>query len=201
MSFTLKIAETEEEKWGAYRVRYECLTLELGDDRYANHVDKTYIDKMDHTDSPITLIAIDNDTGQVVSTARINFRKDILFTADDIYPYQKLAETLSREIEDIKYNVVVIERGGTLTDYRGSIIPPLWGRLYYMAENIINLTLKNGIIIGFVETNNLKSMRMFTRFFGWSFLDGETEYWGNKYILGYKLLPDQNEFYTQNSRN
>ena len=44
MNFTLKKADTEAEKQQAYEVRYQCLTLETGDELYANHEVKTFVE-------------------------------------------------------------------------------------------------------------------------------------------------------------
>lgn len=165
--FILKIAETEEEKLGAYKLRFQCLTLENGDTKYANYQDGTFIDPMDRTGKSILLIAKDVDKVEVVSTQRISFRKDEVFTADDIYPYKVLASKLKVSPDVIMQKAVLISRGATHAAYR-KLKPGLFTRLYELSERLIVQKLGNQFLyFGYVSVDNLYMPQIFTQRFGW----------------------------------
>ncbi len=90
-SHIIKLAETEEEKLGTYRIRFQCLTLEMGDSLYANYEEETFKDKLDEAGKSKIFIAKDPQTNEVVATQRITFRKEIEFTADYLYDYNSIA--------------------------------------------------------------------------------------------------------------
>jgi hypothetical protein len=87
--FKVKIAETNEEREQAFKLRYEIFVEEIGyKPNHADHIKKTIQEPLD--DSAIIWVAIYNE--QVIATARINLCKnsDIGFYYD-LYRIKELA--------------------------------------------------------------------------------------------------------------
>ncbi len=187
MNFTLKIAETEAEKQQAYEVRYQCLTLEKGDKLYADHEVKTFIDKLDATGKTTLFVVIDNNIDKVVATQRVVFRKDVVFTADEIYPYSKLAKILNSSEEDIIARAALIDRSSVLKEYR-VIKPSLYTRLWYNSVDILRKNIRNPINVNFVSVNNQKSVDMMINKFDLIALEDKTVYRGKEFYFLYKIL-------------
>lgn len=187
MGFTIKIAETEIEKKQAYEVRYQCLTLETGDDLYANHNKKTFIDKMDGTGKTTLFVAIDNITNKVVATQRVVFRKEIIYTADEIYPYKKLATILNTYEEDVIARAALIDRSCVLKTYSGKVKPSLYGRLFTNSENYLRKKIENPINVNFVSVKNQKVVDMMINRFGLIALKEKSIYNGKEFWFLYKV--------------
>ena len=187
MNFTLKKADTEAEKQQAYEVRYQCLTLETGDELYANHEVKTFVDKLDVTKKTTLFVVIDNNTDKVVATQRVVFRKDVVFTADEIYPYKKLATILNTTEEDIIARASLIDRSSVLKEYR-IIKPSLFSRLWYNSIDTLRKKVRNPINVNFVSVNNQKTVDMMIKKFDLIAFDDKTVYKGKEFYFLYKVL-------------
>lgn len=188
MSIICKVAETEEEKLGAYKLRFQCLTLEGGDTNHADFETQTFKDSIDDSGKCKLLVAIDDQTGLVVSTQRITFRKEVTFIADHIYPYSKLASFLKMTEQEIIQLCVLHDRSATNINYRG-MKPGLWSRLFYLCEQLVfdNLSSK-GVILGYVRTDNESVAQMLKHKFNWQWFDNRITYKERDFHLYIKLL-------------
>jgi hypothetical protein len=187
LNFTLKKADTEAEIKQAYQVRYQCLTLETGDELYADHEEKTFIDKLDATGKTSLFVVIDNNTNKVVATQRVVFRKDVVFTADEIYPYKKLATILNTTEEDVIARAALIDRSSVLKEYRINK-PSLYSLLWYNSVDILRKKVSNPINVNFVSVNNQKAVNMMKNKFDLVALNDKTVYKGKEFYFLYKEL-------------
>lgn len=187
MKFTIKKAETEAEIQQAYEVRYQCLTLETGDELYADHVEKTFIDKLDTTGKTTLFVIIDNNTNKVVATQRVVFRKEVVFPADEIYPYKKLSAILSTTEEDVIARSALIDRSSVLKEYSEEK-PSLFGRLWNNSIAVLRKEIINPINVNFVSVKNQKVVDMLIKRFDLVALDENTVYKGKNYYFLYKVL-------------
>ena len=105
-----------EEDMQAYRVRFQCLTMDLGDHRYADEAAKTYIDPWDCSPRKLA-VACSNAT--VMGTTRYMLRRDAPFPREDIYDFDEIATRLSTSREAVLDGLVLADRGGVLADFRG----------------------------------------------------------------------------------
>lgn len=153
----IKLATTEAEFEQAYQIRYQCLTLELGDESYANHLNKIYLDD-DDLKCHRVFVAYVEDT--LVATARLLLRKEQAFIADDFYDFAQLANSLGMTQEEMMRQAGLIDRVCVLHDYRGHKI----FRGFY--EHICAEMLRNGcsILLAAIQQENIKSQTIFSHF-------------------------------------
>ena len=84
----IRVAESVEDREAARRLRYAVFTEEQGDDRYADHVDRTFGDAWDD-DRSVLLGAWDGP--ELVGTARLALRRHGPYLLDDLYAWDRLA--------------------------------------------------------------------------------------------------------------
>jgi len=160
-SHIIKLAETEEEKLGTYRIRFQCLTLEMGDSLYANYEEETFKDKLDEAGKSKIFIAKDPQTNEVVATQRITFRKEIEFTADYLYDYNSIAEAIGISAIELKQKAVLHDRSSTLKQYR-IYKPSLFTQLFNVCEETIKKEFAGGVIMSFINIKNTAALDMLT---------------------------------------
>lgn len=158
-SHIIKLAETEEEKLGTYRIRFQCLTLEMGDSLYANYEEETFKDKLDEAGKSKIFIALDPQTNQVVATQRITFRKEIEFTADYLYDYNSVSAIIGISAIELKQKAVLHDRSSTLKQHR-IYKPSLFMQIFNICEETITNELAGGVIMSFIDTKNIATLEM-----------------------------------------
>jgi len=112
----IKRASTAEEFTQVYQIRYQCLTIELGDLSHAQHQEKTYQDEDDINCERVFVAYVDE---KIVGTARLLLRKEKAFIADDFYSYEHLATQIGIDTELLKEKIGLIDRVCILKEYRG----------------------------------------------------------------------------------
>jgi len=173
--FIFKIAETKEEKFAAYKVRFQCLTLEMGDTLYANYENKTFKDKLDEADKSKLFLAIDTKNNEVVATQRITFRKEIEFTADYLYDYSLVSRALGISPTQLKQRAVLHDRLSTLKPYRKHM-PNLFVQLFKMCENNIREELTEGVMMSFINFENISALEILMNRFDFKKIEKEYTY-------------------------
>lgn len=172
---------------GAYKLRFEVLTLEGGDTNHADFEKKILKDSIDDSGLCKLLVAIDASTSTVVSTQRITFRKETPFIADHIYPFSKLAVSLNKTEEEVKEICVLHDRSATQMNYRG-LKPGLWTRLFNLCEEFVFKEMGNqSIILGYVRTDNVSTAKMLTHKFKWQLFNNRIKYKGKDFDLYYNI--------------
>lgn len=131
--FEIKLAQTEEEKNQAYRLRYEIFLRELGNK--ARSLPEEGIETDIYDESCDHLLVIDNRKNLVVGTYRLlsgsKVDPKIGFYAERIFEINK--------IKDLGKNILELGRSCVHKDYReGQIIKLLWeGIAQYIQQNRI----------------------------------------------------------------
>jgi predicted GNAT family N-acyltransferase len=140
-----------------YAIRYQCLTLEMGDESNANHQVKYYQDKHDEKCERILVAYVDT---KVVGTARLILRKENEFLSDSFYDYEALAEMYGLPVVTMMKQVGLIDRVCILKAFRGHSI----FRAFY--EAVISEMKDNQCkyLLAAIHQDNLKSDRVFTHF-------------------------------------
>lgn len=153
----IKLATTEAEFEQVYQIRYQCLTLELGDESYANHLNKIYLDDDDAKCQHIFVAYIDNN---LVGTARLLLRKEQAFIADEFYDFASLAHLMEIPLAEVMQQAGLIDRVCVLKDYRGHKI---FSGFY---EHIRTEMLRNecSILLAAIQQENIKSQTIFSHF-------------------------------------
>lgn len=112
----IKVAETESEKQAAFRLRYQVFTMELSDDRYANHETKEFRDS-DDVESAVQIVATARD--EVIGCVRLKALRNREFLGFEAYNLAKLGTLLDRSTEDLHSSIGCMDRGVVHPDYRG----------------------------------------------------------------------------------
>ena len=183
-SIIYKRALSEEELQGAYRVRFQTLTLQNGDTRYADFEKKIYKDFTDEGNTRV-YIAVSHTGGGVLGTVRLTLREEYgrPFTAEDFYNFPQLANDVGSTWRELLHKVALIERGGVLLEYQNKEV---WKQLVRFAlEDIKNSEAK--IIVGAIEVTNEVGLHAF-EIAGWTIVKKEKEYKEKKYYLIYLNL-------------
>ena len=186
-SHIIKLAETEEEKLGAYRIRFQCLTLEMGDSLYANYEEETFKDKLDEAGKSKIFIALDPQTNQVVATQRITFRKEIEFTADYLYDYNSIAKIIEISPTELKQKTVLHDRSSTLKQHR-IYKPSLFTQIFNLCRKTIANELAGGVIISFIDTKNKAALEMLINRFNFQKTEKTYGYSMKEFYQVFKLL-------------
>ncbi len=113
---TIDLARSEAERILAYRLRYDCFATELGDERYANHGERVFVDALDGSGGE-TFVARTQDGG-VVGTVRLALRASGNFPSDDLYRWDQLARVTGEATARLLERTVLISRGATAPSWR-----------------------------------------------------------------------------------
>lgn len=153
----IKRANTAEELTQVYQIRYQCLTIELGDESYARHQEKAYYDEDDISCERIFVAYVDD---KIVGTARLLLRKEQAFIADEFYSYIPLASQLGMDAESMKVKTGLIDRVCVLQEYRGHRI---FNGFY---ESVVAEMRQNNCayLLAAIHADNQKSDVVFSHF-------------------------------------
>lgn len=108
-------ADNPESLLQSYSLRYECLTLENGDERYANHGTRMYVDPWDEMQSRVFLALAD---GVAVGTVRYISRRESAFPADEIYDFEAISSAVGVSFSRIRSEVALLDRGAVRREFR-----------------------------------------------------------------------------------
>lgn len=114
-SITVYEALEQKDLIKAYGIRYQCLTLENGDERYADRTNKLYIDPWDVAPAHVFVASIN---GAIVGTVRYMLRKEMPFPADDIYDFREIARIAGTSAWYAKQMSALLDRGAVHPDWR-----------------------------------------------------------------------------------
>jgi GNAT superfamily N-acetyltransferase len=135
MEFEIKLAQTEEERQEVYRFRYQIYIEEMGRNVHANHDRKILTDWMDEN---AHLFYVPYE-GQVIGTARVNFKRDGPIELEEEYDLQRFN----------RYNDFIATTSKFMIDpkHRKWKLTPLFLKFIYEFDR------QNGIRIDFINTN------------------------------------------------
>jgi GNAT superfamily N-acetyltransferase len=153
----IKLAKTAQEFNEVYHIRYQCLSLELGDETYANHLAQTYHDE---DDEKCQRVFVAYEAGKALGTARLLLRREQLFIADDFYDFGYLADMFGLPISDLLNKTCLIDRVCISKEYRGHHI----FTRFFEAICIEMKKCNCHILLAAIEQNNRKSESVFTHF-------------------------------------
>jgi len=160
-SIVIKVAESEIEKRKAYQLRYEVFSVELNDQRYANHDLKEFKDS-DDVDGSILIIAMFED--RVVGSVRLKPLKFRNFIGVEDYGFEKLAAFLELETEQLMHVVAVLDRFVFAKDFRKgrALYKRLLDEWDYQATN-------RGVevLVGAVKAENERLRNFYEKFLGY----------------------------------
>jgi predicted GNAT family N-acyltransferase len=150
-------AKLDQEFKQVYQLRYQCLTIELGDETYAHHHEGTYFDQDDFEYNRVFVACM----GQlVVGTARLLFRKEKEFIADDFYEYENLAKMMGVSKHNFIQRTCLIDRVCILKEYRGHHI---FKKIYELA--LMEMKHNNcDFLLAAIHVENQKSDMVFSHF-------------------------------------
>jgi hypothetical protein len=180
----VKVATTDAERLQAYRVRYDVFCVECGDDRHANHSERTYTDANDKNRT--TLLIACEETGHVIGTARVTVHRECSFLREDLYSFDRLAELVHCSTPVLLDTVLLFDRGAVLPKWRGNGVH---SELAHAMEQIAaNASCRFGVAVTHIE--NMPVQNILLRH-GWTqYHVQEAEGW--KAILWYKQLVPAN---------
>ena len=115
-SLVIKVAKTNEEKRGAYRLRYDVFTRELNDGRYADHDLQEFRDS-DDVEGAFVFIALEK--ANVVGTFRLKPLGNMEVIGVEAYGIPTLAKQLGVSLDSLRKTLAVIDRFTVSSDYRG----------------------------------------------------------------------------------
>ena len=160
-SIVIKVAESEIEKREAYQLRYEVFTIELNDQRYADHELREFRDS-DDVDGSILIIA--KSDNQVIGSVRLKPLKFRNFIGVDDYGFERLAEFLGIEEEQLLSSVAVLDRFVFAKDFRR-------GRALYqkLLDELDSQSVNYGVrvLVGAVKAENARLKNFYKRFLGY----------------------------------
>ena len=99
----------------AYRLRYDLLYGERGDDRHVDHDAREYRDSADRAGGR-TFVALDADDG-VIGTVRGLLRRDAPFPGDEVYPFDLLLGRFPSLLQS-KGEIGLLDRGCVAPGWR-----------------------------------------------------------------------------------
>lgn len=103
-----RLAKNADEKMAAYRLRYEVLFQECGDERYADHDAKVYLDRNDSGNTRL-IVAVADD-GTLAGTVRVTLRREAEFLRDEMYAFDTLADRLCFPREGFLHTLALMDR-------------------------------------------------------------------------------------------
>lgn len=141
----------------AYQLRYDVFTLEQGDQRYANHNDKTYMDIWDTLPSNLIIAYINNY--HIIGTLRLIERKYGPYLGEEGYQYDLLSKNLDVSKEFLLDKISILTRGVVAKDYRSL------GVFSMMCDyaNTLAVSMDSCISIAAIATDNSASKKFFGR--------------------------------------
>lgn len=153
----IKRAISAGELQQVYQIRYQCLTIELGDESHAHHDEKAYYDEDDDSCERIFVAYVED---KIVGTARLLLRKEKSFIADDFYSYAPLAAKMGIDTQTMIEKTGLIDRVCILQEYRGHRI---FNGFY---EIISREMMQNNCVylLAAIHADNRKSDVVFTHF-------------------------------------
>lgn len=153
----IKRASTDEELAHVYHIRYQCLTIELGDESHARHQEKAYYDEDDIQSARIYVAYVED---KIVGTARLLLRKEQVFIADEFYSYAPLASQLGIDAESLKLKTGLIDRVCILQEYRGH-------KIFQSMYETVSAEMKQqncSYLLAAIHAENKKSDVVFSHF-------------------------------------
>ena len=184
-SIVIKVAESEIEKREAYQLRYEVFTIELNDQRYADHELREFRDS-DDVDGSILIIA--KSDNQVIGSVRLKPLKFRNFIGVDDYGFERLAEFLGIEEEQLLSSVAVLDRFVFAKDFRR-------GRTLYqkLLEEWDNQAARYGvkILVGAVKAQNVRLRNFYKRSLGYKEYPVVSTRDGSQFQCVCRLLNDE----------
>jgi GNAT superfamily N-acetyltransferase len=153
----VKLATSKQELDAAYHIRYQCLTVELGDNSYAHHQDKIFTDDDDLECHRIFVAYVDD---VIVGTARLLMRKEHPFIEDDFYIYPQLASLFSLPTQELMEKIALIDRVCILKAYRGH-------NIFTVFYNTILAEMRHNhccYLLAAIHHDNVKSQAVFVHF-------------------------------------
>ena len=159
--YTIRLATTQADRDAAFRLRYEVFTAELGDDRYADHEKRLFLDCDD--DARNHLLIAELDDGTVIGTVRLTLLKDCRFIGYDAYGWDQLATVLGITLDALLPRVARLDRGAVAKPWRRT------GILGAFQPSYFSICYREGCdtLVGTIEVHN-DGMRKAMASFGWS---------------------------------
>ena len=160
-SIVIKVAETDIEKREVYQLRYQVFALELDDQRYADHELKEFKDTDDINGSILIIAKFEN---RVIGSVRLKPLKFLNFIGVENYGFEKLAEFLEVETDQLLPVLAAVDRFCFAKDFRrGS---KLCRRLLDGLESHA-ASLGLSVIIAAVDLKDKRLCNFYERFLGY----------------------------------
>lgn len=131
-SYTIKIAETDEQLDEVYELRYNHAFKSGADPKYALHQLKLYRDDYDNKFAKI-FIAVDN-TKKVIGTIRLLYKKETELPYEWCYDYDYISNRLGISLDQIYSRCALLDRGCIHPNFRGLGI--YWEMVKLLEENM-----------------------------------------------------------------
>lgn len=151
----VSLATTETQRRSAYRLRYAVFTEEEGDQRFADHDQKAFIDTKDNSSS--YLLIATNNHDETIGTLRLDFRRDAPFLSDHIYRFDLLAVETGCTLEQVLDRTGLVTRGVVRKDYRGSGV---FSQMIASADQLFREHTVT-LIVGAIKSENRRSKAIF----------------------------------------
>ena len=184
-SIVIKVAESEIERRQVYQLRYEVFTLELNDQRYADHEAKEFKDS-DDVDGSILIVA--KFENRVIGSVRLKPLKIRNFIGVEDYGFEQLAEFLAIETDQLLPIVGVLDRFVFVKDFRK-------GRALYrrLLDEWDNQAANCGVrvVVGAVNAGNSRLRNFYKRFLGYNEYPVVRTRDGKQFQCVYRLLNDE----------
>ena len=151
----VKLAETDEDKKNAYEIRYKVFTKEMGNNAWANHEAKTFIDPWDQGSNRCFVAIIDNS---YAATLRIVFKKEVPLQFEQFLPFNLIARDLGLEVNEILLNLGYCERVAVLSQFRRTNV---FRSLFEHIHNYLNCSHDIKYVLGLIRKDNTRAIKVF----------------------------------------
>ena len=184
MEFPLHIivreALSSDERNQVYRLRYETLAKELGDDKWANHSDGVCVDPADA--APHRLVVAVTNNGEVMGSMRLHFGPQIMLPENERIPLPELAMVLGCDEKQVLSQMVYACRAAVKIEYRKQKV------FHRIMEHCISLCVQADmpVICGAVASTNHASQSAL-RCTGFEMLPKSYVDDGREYFTFYRL--------------
>ncbi|WP_406695609.1 hypothetical protein V5E97_31830 [Singulisphaera sp. Ch08] len=153
----------------------------MGDRRYADHENRTYIDPWDD-ESSLLLLAQHHD-GTVAGTVRYQWRQFRPFPADELYDFHHYTALIGCCGPEVDRHVALLDRASVLPRFQGLGLYPNLELLAERVSHLIGVKLHAGL----VAHENARMVRILESL-GWRKTGRDVTYKGWAGIELYKLL-------------
>jgi GNAT superfamily N-acetyltransferase len=147
-TFAVGEAASDEARLAALRLRYEVFCEEGGDDRYADHARRVFVDQDDGPHS--RLITGLTSGGRVVGTVRFTRLRDWPFIAHEAYHLPLLASVVGMSESELRNTLGRSDRGVVAKEFRGCGLMSL---MHYSLEDLAKAG-SCAILVGAVALSN-----------------------------------------------